>query len=121
MGGKDISQDSFFLEFLAEQLKVDSKDILDYDMYIYNCEEGNLIGAKEEFISSPRLDNLTSVWALLKGIVTGKRREGINLIALFDNEEIGSRSKQGADSAFLNILLEKIYSGAFHSKLEPHL
>ena len=50
----------------------------------------------KELISAPRLDNLTSVQALLDGIITGEREDGINLIALFDHEEIGSRTKQGA-------------------------
>ena len=66
---------------------------------------------EEDFISCPRLDNLTSVWALLKGVAEGRRKTGINLIALYDNEEIGSRSKQGADSALLNMALERIYEG----------
>lgn len=107
----DIKEEKFFLKFLAKELKVEATEILDYDMYIYNQEEGGLLGANEDFISCPRLDNLTSVWALLKAIIEGKRKNGINLIALFDNEEVGSKSKQGADSMLLNILLEKIYDG----------
>ena len=104
-------KEKFFHKYLAEQLNVKVEDILDYDMYIYNAEEGSLIGMDEDFISCPRLDNLTSVLALLKGIISGRRSAGINLIALFDNEETGSRSKQGADSALLNMLLEKVYIG----------
>ncbi len=106
-----LNKDKFFIRYLAGQLKVNAEDILDYDMYIYNAEEGSLIGMEEEFVSCPRLDNLTSVWALLKGITEVRRKEGINLIALYDNEEIGSLSKQGADSALLNMILEKIYTG----------
>ena len=55
-----------------------------------------------------RLDNLTSVQALLDGIITGEREDGINLIALFDHEEIGSRTKQGAGSMLLRDVVEKI-------------
>ncbi len=108
---EDISDEKFFISFLAKELGVEKDRILDYDMYIYNCEEGGFVGLKEDFVSCPRLDNLTSVWSLLKGITEGKRKEGINLIALYDNEEIGSRTKQGADSALLNLLLEKIMRG----------
>jgi aspartyl aminopeptidase len=108
---KELNKDKFFIEYIAEQLNCKMEEILDYDLYIYNTEEGNLIGMNDDFISCPRLDNLTSVLALIKGIVNGKRKKGINLIALYDNEEIGSRSKQGADSALLNMLLEKIYLG----------
>lgn len=108
---EDISEEKFFLSFLARELGIDKSRILDYDMYIYNREEGGFVGLEEDFVSCPRLDNLTSVWSLLKGIVSGRRKEGINLIALYDNEEIGSRTKQGADSALLNLLLEKVMKG----------
>jgi aspartyl aminopeptidase len=106
----------FFINYLAESLSIKQTDILNYDLYIYNAEEGCFLGMNGEFISGPRLDNLTSVFALLKGITEGRRSSGINLIALYDNEEIGSRSKQGADSAFLNMLLKKVYIGLNCSK-----
>lgn len=118
MVDEDLAEEKFFLKYLANELGVEPADILDYDMYIYNQEEGSFVGAKEDFISCPRLDNLTSCWALLKGLVEGKRKDGINLIALYDNEEIGSRSKQGADSMILNILLEKVYDGLGINKKE---
>ena len=104
-----LNKNNFFIQYLAQNLQVDQADILDYDLYIYNAEEGSFIGMEEDFISCPRLDNLTSVWALLKGLAEGRRKTGINFIALYDNEEIGSRSKQGADSALLNMVLERIY------------
>lgn len=63
----------------------------------------------EEFLSAPRLDNLTSVQALVDGILEGERKEGLNVIAIFDHEEVGSRTKQGAGSMMLPYLLEKIY------------
>lgn len=95
---------------LAEELGVSSGDILDYELNIYNPEPGMVIGAGEEFISAPRLDNLTSVEALVSGIEDSVRDRGVNVIAVFDHEEIGSRTKQGAGSTLLGILLEKIYS-----------
>ncbi len=108
---ESLKKDKFFINYLAKELQVEEDKILDYDLYIYNAEEGSLIGMEEDFISCPRLDNLTSVWALVKGIIEGRRKEGINLIALYDNEEIGSRSKQGADSALLTMILSKVYEG----------
>ncbi|MDF2472886.1 MAG: Aspartyl aminopeptidase [Anaerocolumna sp.] len=111
MLNETINKDDFFLRFIGEQLGVEKDEILDFDLYIYNAEEACLLGMKEEFISGPRLDNLTSVLALLNSIIAGRRSTGINLIALYDNEEVGSKSKQGADSALLNMLLEKIYIG----------
>lgn len=106
-----LNQNNYFLEYLAKQLQVKANDILDFDLYIYNAEDGCTLGMNEDFVSAPRLDNLTSVFACVKGIENAAANNTINVIALFDNEEIGSRSKQGADSTISNILLEKIYSG----------
>lgn len=104
-----FNKDKFFLHLLAQELGVEIEDILDFEAYVYNCEEGCVLGMEEEFISAPRLDNITSVEACLEGICTGQSEEGIQMIALFDNEEIGSRTKQGADSQLLSLILEKLY------------
>ena len=106
----ELNADSYFLEFLAKELNVEKEKILDFDLYIYCCEEGSIIGMNEEFISCPRLDNLTSCFALTKAMISDQREDGINVIALYDNEEIGSLTKQGADSALLSMLLSKIYA-----------
>ena len=66
------------------------------------------MGLGEEFLSAPRLDNLTSVQAVLSAILSPGREEGVNLAAFFDHEEIGSRTKQGAGSNLMNMLVEKI-------------
>ena len=108
---KSLNQETFFVDFLAKHCKVNKEDILDFDLYVYNAEEGSFFGMNDEFISCPRLDNLTSCFALLQAVIDGKRDNGINIIALYDNEEVGNESKQGADSALLSMLLEKIYEG----------
>ena len=66
------------------------------------------MGLGDGLVLSPRLDNLTSVQALLTGLINGERNKGLNVAALFDHEEIGSRTKQGAGSLLLLNLLEKI-------------
>ncbi|MBE7719933.1 MAG: M18 family aminopeptidase [Lacrimispora celerecrescens] len=104
----ELSKEDFFLEALAKEAAVKKEDILDYEICIYNCEKGTLLGLENEFYSSPRLDNLTSVQACLNGITTGPSKNGINVIALYDNEEIGSHTKQGAASALMERILEKI-------------
>ena len=71
-------------------------------------EQPEYVGVADDFISSPRLDNLTSCAALVSGILDAERKDGINLIALFDHEEIGSRSKQGAGSILLHDMLLRI-------------
>jgi aspartyl aminopeptidase len=84
----------YFLSFLAKELSVAKEDILDFELSVYCKEQPEYVGVADDFISSPRLDNLTSCAALVSGILDAERKDGINLIALFDHEEIGSRSKQ---------------------------
>ena len=74
MANEDISEDQFFLDVLARELGIDKLRILDYDMYIYNIEDGSFVGVNDDFLSCPRLDNLTSVWSLLRGIHTVEER-----------------------------------------------
>ncbi|WP_077609413.1 M18 family aminopeptidase [Clostridium sp. Marseille-P2415] len=104
----ELSREDFFLEALAKEAGVKKEDILDYEIYIYNWESGTLLGLQNEFYSAPRLDNLTSVQACLSGITAGPYQSGIHAIALYDNEEIGSRTKQGAASALTEHILEKV-------------
>jgi len=106
---KEEKDKDFFDRFLAKELGCKQKDILSYELTVYPTEKGSLFGFAEEFISSPRLDNLTSVKACLCGIIDGSRKNGISGIALFDNEEVGSRTKQGAGSLVLTQTLQRIY------------
>lgn len=103
-------EEEFFMLLLARKLGVSVSEILDYEVYLYNCDAGDVLGLSEELISAPRLDNITSVEACLQGICQSKREKGINGIVLFDNEEIGSRTRQGADSVLLSMVLEKLYA-----------
>ena len=107
-GEKEEGGGDFFLEYLARQLRVEKEDILDYELGLYNADAGDFLGMAEEFISSPRLDNLTSVQAVVTGLIEGCRDRGVNLAAFFDHEEIGSRTKQGAGSVFLSSVAERI-------------
>ncbi len=106
-----FGMETSFLSYLAKELSVKEEDILDFELYIYCAEKPLFVGGAEEFISSPRLDNLTSVAALSRAICKAGKRNGLNVIALFDHEEIGSRTKQGAGSFMLNELLDKILLG----------
>ncbi len=104
-----LNEKNYFISFIAKQLNVAAGDILDFDLYVYNAEDGLTLGMNDEFVQSPRLDNLTSCYALLSGMMNAKREDGINVIALFDNEEIGSLTKQGANSSLFTMFLEKLY------------
>lgn len=104
------NKEDSFLRYVAEKLGVDKEEILDFDLFFYNADEPELIGLENEFISSPRLDNLTSVAALVDAIIHGEREEGLNMILLYDNEEIGSRTKQGAATNLVELILKAIFA-----------
>lgn len=105
---EELSKEAF-LECIAKELGVEASDILDYELNIYNVDKPSYVGLTDEFVCAPRLDNLTSAQALVTGIIEGTRKNGLNMMVVFDHEEIGSRSKQGACSTLLSHLLEKIY------------
>lgn len=109
---------TFFMDYLAEELAVNVSDILDFELYVYNAEEGCVLGLNNEFLSAPRLDNITSVEACMTGILDVAPADGIHMAVLFDNEEIGSKTKQGADSELLTIVLEKLYLALGKSREE---
>ncbi len=110
------NRDGFFMEYLAEELSVRPEEILDYELYVYNCEEGCVLGLNNDFISAPRLDNITSVEACVQAILKDPAASGVHMIALYDNEEIGSRTKQGADSVLLSMIVEKLYTALDYSR-----
>ena len=105
----DLEKEDFFLKALAAEAGVEKQDILDYEIYVYNTESGTLCGLDGEFYSAPRLDNLTSVQACLSGIMNSTAGNEIHVIALYDNEEIGSSTKQGAASLLMDRVLEKLF------------
>ena len=104
-----LNKDTKFVDLLAKKLGVDAKDILDYDLCIYNPEQPKLVGYTEEFISAPRLDDITSCSALVHGLIDSNNADRVNLVCLFDNEEVGSLSKQGADSTLASVIIHKIW------------
>lgn len=101
------SRDGYLLGKLAERLGVTAQDVLSFELYVYCAEEPQLLGFEKDLLSSPRLDNLTSVDACLNGLLEASGR-GINVAVLYDNEEIGSNTRHGADSSTLTVLTEKL-------------
>ena len=109
--GKDGDK-AFCENWLASELGCEAEDILSYELNLYPYEPACQLGLAGELVSAPRLDNITSVEACLQGIISASRQEnacGIRMAAFFDNEEIGSRTKQGAGSGILLEILERIY------------
>lgn len=105
----DLIDNASLIKSLADIADVSATCILDYELYIYQYEAGDKIGFNETLYSSPRLDNITSVMASINALINSDIRDGINMTVIFDNEEIGSRTKQGAASELLSMILEKIY------------
>jgi len=102
-----------FRSILAKELPSSAHSgpvsILDYDLYFYDCQLPALIGFKEDFISSARLDNLLSCFAGLQALLSSNKQI-TSVLACYDHEEVGSTSAIGANGSFLESLLDRIYS-----------
>ena len=116
---KKFEKEEFLTKLILENVDIKKEDILDFDLYVYCWEKGCLLGANEEMISSPKIDNLASVYTGLLGLFEASKNEDkINLFVAFDNEEIGSATKQGADSNYLLNTLERIALTLGFNRLE---
>ncbi len=103
-----LEKDNFLLKTVANELGRKIDEIIDFDLFLYEYEKGMLIGPNEEMISCGRLDNLSMAHASLHALIDAKALNGVNVVAVFDNEEVGSSTKQGADSNMLINVLERI-------------
>lgn len=103
-----LEKDNFLLKTIAKELGRKIEEIIDFDLFLYEYEKGMLIGPNEEMISCGRLDNLSMAHASLHALIDAKSLNGVNVVAVFDNEEVGSSTKQGADSNMLLNVLERI-------------
>lgn len=110
------------MEMVAEQLAVDVKDIEDFELILYDTNKSCIGGLNDEFVFSPRLDNQVSCYCSTTGLINSigllPKQTGIQLISLFDHEEIGSLSAQGADSSFLPNILERICKLTFNESID---
>lgn len=96
------------VKMLSEAAGVKEKDIISQELYVYNKTAGVVWGNDGEFVSSPRLDDMQCAYAGLLGLLSGGHPERIAVYCAFDNEEVGSSTKQGANSDFLHNTIEKI-------------
>ncbi len=104
MGGKDVK----FKEIVAEYLGVTENEILSMDLQCYNREGGRIWGLNDEFVSSRRLDDLECAYSSLRGILAAGKSKNAAVHCVFDNEEVGSGTKQGAAGDFLKATLSRI-------------
>lgn len=103
---KDTSRS--LLSMVAECVGVSDAEIISHDLMLYNRNEPTELGAESEFILAPRIDDLCCAFSALEGFIAASPSASVPVLALFDNEEIGSESKNGAASTFLSDVLHRI-------------
>jgi aspartyl aminopeptidase len=107
-------QEPLLVQMLASELKVDAKDIVDFELNLFDVQPASLGGVRSEFVHSSRLDNLASCYLSLRGLIDHVTNEGlendadISMIAMFDHEEVGSSSATGAGSPIVGEAVRKI-------------
>ncbi len=106
--GDDTAKDGF-KKLIAETAGVPEEDLLGTDLFLYPRIKPAVIGNSGEYIMSPRLDDLECAWSGLRAFIDAEKPDrGINMLCVFDNEEVGSGTKQGADSTFLYDVMQRI-------------
>ena len=104
----EFESDNYLLNILAKEASCKVEDILDYDLYVYVQEKGTRVGVEQNLITAPRVDNQSSVYTSIEALINSRPAKGLSMAVCFDNEEIGSATKQGADSMLLLQILERI-------------
>lgn len=100
-GGQEPEDRRGLMRQAAEAAGVQEQDILGHDLFLYVRDKGRVLGADGEYVLSPKLDDLQCVFAAVEALLECPPKEYISLCAVFDNEEVGSGTRQGADSTFL--------------------
>lgn len=94
---------------IAEAAGACTEDIISHDLFLYNAEEGKAVGINDELLLAPRIDDLGCVYSAMRAFLDAPETENsVAVLALFDNEEVGSETKQGACSTFLDMTLRSI-------------
>lgn len=106
------------VSILAKKLGVEEEQILGSDLFVYNKEASTFIGSEKAFFAAPRIDDLGCVFGSLEGFLTSGSSEYIKMYCVFDHEEVGSRTRQGADSDFLAVTMRRMGEAlGFENKL----
>ncbi|ODQ65074.1 aspartyl aminopeptidase [Nadsonia fulvescens var. elongata DSM 6958] len=110
----EIRHDNSFLSLVARTAQVEISAIEDFELLLFDTQPSCIGGINDEFIFSPRLDNLNSSFTAIEGLIESlpnlNQESSISMVALFDHEEIGSQSAQGADSNLLPATLTRLAS-----------
>lgn len=108
--GQETEKDAL-MNLVASELQVEREAILGSDLYLCTRDRASVWGVNEEFVSSGRLDDQQCAFSSLKALLESKNEKSINIMACFDNEEVGSGTKQGADSTMLYDVMKRICLG----------
>ncbi len=103
-----LEAENMLLHLVADELQVDTGDIIDFDLLVYNTEKATTFGLNNEFISAGHLDDLSMVHAAIEAIIDVKDDNATCVAAIFDNEETGSGTKQGAGSPVLANVIQRM-------------
>lgn len=107
-----LESGNILINIICEELNVIPDDILDFDLYLYDITPACLVGVHNELVSAGRLDDLSMVHAALEAMLAVETSDETQVMAIFDNEETGSGTKQGAASPVLRNMLERIAGSA---------
>lgn len=99
--------EDYLINLIAEELEIDSTDVMDFDLYLRDTEAPIVMGSEKEFLNAGQIDDLGMAHAGLRALIDSNKN-GFKLLVLFDNEEIGSNTDVGADSPLLSNLIERI-------------
>lgn len=103
-----------FKKVLADKMNVEEENIYAHDLFLYNRVEAKVWGNKKEFISGGRIDDLESAFTSLQAFITSYSKCSINMFTVFDNEEVGSQTKQGMASRFLSDVIERLFASFYY-------
>ena len=104
----ELERGNLLMSTICEELGIDAADILDFDLYLADATPACTFGVHNEFISSGRLDDLSMCFAGLEALLASPQADATKVLAIFDNEETGSQTKQGAGSPFLASIIKRI-------------
>ena len=103
-----LEQGNLLMNIICEELNIKQENILDFDLSLADATPACTFGVHNEFISSGRLDDLSMCFAGLEAMINTETTDVTKVLAIFDNEETGSQTKQGAGSPFLSMMLNRI-------------
>lgn len=104
----ELERGNLLMSTICEELGIGAADILDFDLYLADATPACTFGVHNEFISSGRLDDLSMCFAGLEALLASPQADATKVLAIFDNEETGSQTKQGAGSPFLASIIKRI-------------